>query len=189
MKSSEIPFNMKIHYDEQLNEQAINFEEMEKGVDFLKEKYESLPDKGAKGVVLLGQIGSYLRVLNQLPEAEKTFEKAQKIIKEHDLPHIAMAIDLRMALIHLAKKKYVPANKIFEDALKTIKESDDKKLTQLSDFALFHYARSKFAEGCLQEARDMVTRALELRLVKGDLEVIEHTQNVLGTINQKIGEN
>ena len=102
---------MKVHYDDDLNEVAENFEEMEKGVEVLKKEFEKLNDDSIQSAILLGQIGSFLRVLKQLPEAEQTFAHALDILNKHRQMHVRMAIVLRMSLIDLAKKKFLPANK------------------------------------------------------------------------------
>lgn len=185
MKTSEIPFNVNITYDENLNEVPKDFKDLKRGVDFLKVQFSKLDQESPQAAVMLGQIGSYLRILNDFDESRQTFTHALSILSKHKLPHIKMAIILRMALIDLSEKKYSPANKIFEDSLKELDHHNSEKFEKLRDFALFHLGRSKFFEGSYSEAKRLITESLELRLIKGDLEMIEHTKNALGIINKK----
>ena len=123
--------------------------------------------------------------MNEFEEARQSFSHALSILSKHKLPHIKMAIILRMALVDLSEKRFSPANRVFEDSLKEIENHNSDKYENLKDFILFHLGRSKFFEGSYSEAKDLITESLELRLIKGDLEMIEHTKNALGIINKK----
>lgn len=180
-------FNMDFYYAEDLREVPKNPEEMRRGIEQLKDSLEKEDDE-LKRASLMSQIGSYARIFGDLDLAENMYNDALSVIENKGKVHHVLAIKLRLAIVYQWKKEYSKADNIFSKSIKHIEKTRDENVQKYLDFACQHYAKSLFEQGLYQRALDHLIRALELRLEKGDMSLVESTQKAIQICRDKLGE-
>jgi tetratricopeptide (TPR) repeat protein len=186
MKKDEIPFNMNFTYGNDLREVPDDPEQMRKGVDYLKEKLEEEQDGGAAEAALRSQLAGYCRIMGDLELAKEHYQKAKDILKEAGKEQHIFAIQLRMAIVYQWDGRFKNADEIYSKSIEKSRRSSDKTIQKYLDFALQHYGKSKFEQGQFDSALDCFMEALELRLIKGDLTLIESTQKAIEVTRSKL---
>lgn len=118
-----------------------------------------------KRASLLGEIGFYLRSLDQFDEAEKHLLEALHIISLKNLG-IAKEIQQKIRLAHVwqEKKDFNKSEKLFAEIIQVCRENTEAQ-TYL-DFALQHAGKNFFDKGQYQVALEYFSEALSVRLKK-----------------------
>lgn len=184
MKASEIPFNMEVEIQDDLREAPKSYDDMQRGVAFLKNKIQETNDDEIELASIFSLIGAYARILLELEESENFLNLSLKIYEKHDLKIQAFAVKIRLATTYLWKEQFTKADAFFSSAIKICEKSKNQKIKDYLDFVLQHYGKSKFEQKCYNEANKLFIRAMELRAIKGNLELMESSQQALTVVNK-----
>lgn len=187
MKTSDIPYNMKFSYGDDLREVPEDSEQMRKGLDWLQDKIiELAPDDTKKAAVLLAQIGGYARIMGDFDLSEKCYHDAIKSFESLKATEQVFATKLRLAVTYQFQKKFTKSTEIYEKAIKIMRSSKSPAVRNYLDFALQHFGKQKFEQGFFQEALDFFMETYELRIVKGDLDLVASTEFAINKTKEKI---
>ncbi|OUR96559.1 hypothetical protein A9Q84_09425 [Halobacteriovorax marinus] len=185
MKVSDIPFNMEVEIQEDLREAPKSYDGMEKGVGFLKDEMNKTTDE-LNLASIYSLIGNYSRILLKLADSEKFLNFSLEIYEKHELKIEAFAVKIQLATTYLWNEQFTKADKFFLSAIKLCEKSQNEKIKDYLDFVIQHYGKSKFEQKCYHEANVLFVRAMELRVVKGNLELMESSQKALTVVNKFI---
>jgi len=183
MKASEIPFNMEVEIQVDLREAPKSYDEMKKGIAFLKTKIEETEDE-LELASMYSLIGGYSRILLELDESEKYLNLSLEIYEKQQFKIQAFAVKIRLATTYLWKEQFTKADAFFISAIKICEKSHNEKIKDYLDFVLQHYGKSKFEQKCYNEANELFIRAMEMRAAKGNIELMESTQQALTIVNK-----
>ncbi|GEN31567.1 tetratricopeptide (TPR) repeat protein [Cerasibacillus quisquiliarum] len=173
MNFSDIPFNMKFHFDDDLREVPISKGDMIKGINFIKESLSYVQTEGEKAK-LYGLIGVYSRIVQQLDESKRYLDLAVKINESHQNDRARFVNELRLAHTHQWMKNFTVSNKIFNRLVNQALENDNYKTTYL-DFVYQHAGKNFFDQGKYHSALTYFEEALEIRMRKDNQELIDST--------------
>ncbi|MGZ3775573.1 MAG: tetratricopeptide repeat protein [Pseudobdellovibrionaceae bacterium] len=117
----------------------------------------------AERVNLQGEIGVYLRSLDQFVEAEAFLQEALQLIKENGLG-VRKEIQSKIRLAHVFQeaKQFKKSDSLFCETLKICQT--DSKAAPLLHFALQHAGKNEFDQGNLLPALQYFEEALSIRL-------------------------
>lgn len=164
-----------LFFDKNLRDIPVDLVALKQEVQKLHDFLPCITDPKTR-VSTLGQIGVYLRRLEDLDAAESTLNEALKIISENNLGQ-ALAVQQKIRLGHVLqwKKQFDKSNPLF---LKVISECrENLELTQYLDFALQHSGKNLFDQKRFQEALTQFNEALILRQNrKAPLDQVESTE-------------
>jgi len=126
-------------------------------------------------VKILGEMGSYARILERLDEAEKYLNEAVALIDKHDLGINLWAQNgLRLAHIYQWQSRYEIAEEIFTDIEEMCEMK--KELSSFHHFAIQHCGKFYFQVGMTELALEYFEEALEQRKKLGDKSLIDSTK-------------
>ncbi|WP_439874340.1 hypothetical protein ACSLGG_23635 [Bacillus mycoides] len=162
-----IPFEMGYTFDENLREKPLSLAEMKQGIKVLKERlYEgSLYGKSC------GLIGVYERIAGNLSESKHYLQKAIKYYTQTDSIKGLFINKLRLAHTYHWERNFSAANTIFTELLQTLPD-----FPAYEDFFYQHYGKRKLDEGDFHTALSYFQKALQIRLQKGNEELIHSTK-------------
>lgn len=190
MKASDIPFNMNFSYGDDLREVPEDSEQMRKGLDWLQDKVVELgPDDSKKAAVLLAQIGGYARIMGDFELSEKCYLDAIKAFEDLKASEQVFATKLRLAVTFQYQRKFSKSTEIYEKAIKIMRSSKSASVRNYLDFAIQHFGKQKFEQGFFSEALDYFMEAYELRIVKGDLDLVASTEFAINKTKEKLDSN
>ena len=135
---------------------------------------------------LLAQIGSHYRCLEKLEESENCLRKALEVFNSLKRIDAQIVTSIRLALTLHSKKKWTESEELYLNCIKKIESSQDSKVSSLLDFAYYNYARFLFEQKRYKTSLDFFIKALELRLIKGDIELINNTQIAINRLKELI---
>ena len=162
--------------------------QMQKGLAWLENELMTSKNQATpKEAALLSQIGVYARILGDLDLAEDSFNKAIEILECAGRPDHILGVKLRLAIVHQFRGAYTKADNFYHNAIKAIRSSKDERVSKYLDFALQHLGKSRFEQKLYQESLDYFLEALEIRLMKGDIELIGSTEKAIAKIREKLG--
>ncbi|WP_035436109.1 tetratricopeptide repeat protein [Bacillus sp. UNC322MFChir4.1] len=172
-KMKHIPFEMGYTFDENLREQPISLEQMKQGIAFLK---TNLTTSGISYAKQCGLIGTYERIAGNLSESK--FYLRQAIEQYETSQHIrGLFINkLRLAHVYHWERNFEEAHKIFNELLHLLQQNE---LTTYEDFFYQHYGKCKIDEGNISTALTYFQKALQIRVKKGDQELIRSTEQCI----------
>lgn len=186
---SKIPFNMKYSIGDDLREVPDDAVQMQKGLLWLQENFSKMEDqKSPKAAATLSRIGTFARMLGDLEVAESSFQDSLVILEEKGRSDQALAVKLRLAIVHQFKGDYAKADNFYVNAIKVMKNSKDERINRFLDFALQHLAKSRFEQKFYREALDYSLEALEIRLIKGDMDLIQSTEQVISKVRANLDD-
>lgn len=187
MKKSDIPFNMEFSYGDDLREVPEDTHQMKKGVDWLQDKLVEIgPDDNKKAAVLLTHLGGFARIMGDYDLSEKCYLDAARAFEELKMSEQVFATKLRLAVTYQHKGNTTKSSEIYMKAIKMMKESKSQSVRSYLDFALQHYGKQKFEAKLYQEALDLFMEAMELRIIKGDLDLISSTEFAIAKTREKL---
>ncbi|KAA0749617.1 hypothetical protein DN389_03360 [Bacillus sp. AY3-1] len=162
-----IPFEMGYTFDENLREKPISLAEMKQGIVFLKEHLheDSLYGKSC------GLIGVYERIAGNLSESKYYLQEAIENYTQTDNIQGLFINKPRLAHTYHWERKFPAANALFTELLQTLPD-----LPAYEDFFYQHYGKSKLDEGYFHTALSYFQKALQIRLQKGNEELIHSTK-------------
>jgi len=137
-------------------------------------------------ITIMGRLGVYLRILGKLDDAQSYLETAAALSDEVADSKSALINRIRLAHVYQWQHRYDLADPIFQDCI-TLCETNPT-LQHYLDFSYQHYGKSLFDQARYQEAASFFQAALDLRLQKGDMELIESTELALKTAQARMYE-
>lgn len=168
-----IPFEMGYTFDENLREKPLSLEQMKQGITFLK---TNLTTPGISYAKQCGLIGAYERIVGNLSESKFYLQQAieQCEISQHIQGRFINK--LRLAHVYHWERNFKEAHKIFNELLHLLQQNE---LAVYKDFFYQHYGKCKIDEGDISTAFTYFQRALQIRLKKGDQELIDSTEQCI----------
>lgn len=135
-------------------------------------------------VKLLGEIGTYSKILRKLEAAERALEKSLALIDEHQLGLEVWAVHtLRFADVRRFQGQSLDAETAYRSVL-TLRERHPI-LGELEDFAWQHLGKLHFDLGEWDKAEAAFNKALEIRRRKNLTELITSTELALTVTRKK----
>jgi tetratricopeptide (TPR) repeat protein len=168
-----IPFNMTFHFNKELREVPNDKKEMLQGIQWLKTCGESNSN-------VHGLIGVYARIVEQLDESEEYLRLA---IEHADNEKSVCINELRLAHTYQWKKQFQQANSLFQKLFHQLETSH--VYADYKDFLFQHYGKNLFDQGLYGEALKYFQKALEIRFVKGDPELIASVELAIEVCTKK----
>ena len=188
MQPAEQSYNLSTHFDlTTLRDVPDDPAAMEGAIRYLEERLPILDNLSiAQQITTLSRLGSYCRILNRLDEAQTYLEKAVAISQRENYPTTTLINRIRLAHVHQWQRRFDLSDPIFQDCI-TLCEIDPT-LQPYLDFAYQHYGKSLFDQAHYAEAVSFFQAALDIRLHKGDKELIGSTELALKTTQAKMHE-
>lgn len=187
MSKLDIPFNMNFSYGDDLREVPEDSEQMRKGLEWLQDKLVELgPEDAGKAAGLLTQIAGYARIMGDFPLSEKCFKDSIRVFEEAGKTELVFLNKLRMAVLYQHMKNYTKSSEIYTGAIKFIRASKSAKVQNYLDFALQHYGKQLYEQKRFKDALDHFMEAYELRLAKGDLDLMSSTEIAISKAKEAI---
>jgi tetratricopeptide (TPR) repeat protein len=180
-ETKDIPFNMDYKINKELREQPVDMDAMLMGIDHLKEELEN-EENQIKRASILSLLGVFSRISGDYIGSENFLKESYEIFKTEKKFLAAFVARLRLGVTYQWKEQYSKSEKIFLSCIDIARNSDDPALAGYEDFALQHLGKCKFDQGLINEALDYFTEAMELRIVKGDLELIKSTEKAIEVV-------
>lgn len=113
----------------------------------------------------LGEIGVWLRILNELDQAEKYINESLQLLLNSDLEEkesLLIQQKIRLAHVYQYKKKFDLSNEFFTNILDEIRRN--KSLHYYLPFALQHAGKNLFDQSLFQESLSLFEEALRIRI-------------------------
>ncbi|WP_374015829.1 tetratricopeptide repeat protein [Paenibacillus thiaminolyticus] len=176
-----IPYNMNFVFDEALHEKPIDTEDMNRGIDYLKKQFTREPTAGTAGL-----IGTYSRIVNDFDNAKKYLTIAIKLNKSRNNERGVFANKIRLANTYQWNKEYAEADILFHELEEEIATVDISTREIYEDFLYQHFGKNKFDQEQYEEALIHFNKALQIRLNKGNQELIQSTTLAIDTTRKKI---
>ena len=159
-----IPFEMGYTFDENLRKTYLA--ETSKGI-VLEEHLHEGPLYGKN----CGLIGVYERITGNLSDSKYYLQEAIEYYTQTDNIQGILLTNFVSHIHIIGESNLSAANTIFAELLQTLPD-----LPAYEDFFYQHYGKSKLDEGDFQTALTCFQKALQIRLQKGDEELIHSTK-------------
>ena len=185
MKLVDIPFNMKTSFNESLREVPEDFEQFREGIEWLKNKIEETELESVERGVMLSLCGGFSRIVMDLDDSLEQLKEALRIFQTQSKTVPEFVCQIRLAHTYQYKEDFATAESLFQKLLQELRTNPRHACSDYLDYVFQHYGKCLLEMGHLEKAETLFLKALELRLVKGDLELIESTQKALQSISAK----
>lgn len=188
-------FNLNYRFGADLREIPENPASMQAYVDFLigeirKLKIEKPAHEGeipanVRAVVkLLGEVGSYAKILKKPEAARNALDKSLSLIDQYQLGLGTWAVHtLRYGDVLRFQNDALGAETAFRSVLEMAERQP--AIAELADFAWQHLGKMYFDGKQLKKAEDCFLKALEIRKKKGVKELTESTELALRVLAMK----
>ncbi|MFN8674291.1 MAG: tetratricopeptide repeat protein [Candidatus Sericytochromatia bacterium] len=170
--------NTKTYFLSNLRPSPENISDYIKHVDFLENTLLKLEQKNEKAK-LFSEIGFKKAILENYLDAINYLEKAIKIFEELNLEKNLIVAKIRLATTFQWAKNFEKANKLFDLILEEINKNTN--LIDYKDFAYQHRGKNFFDQFFYEKALDDFEKALEIRNLKNDSELISSTILAINT--------
>jgi len=186
MKISEIPHCMEYEINEvNLREKAVDIEQMRKGIEFLLNKKENESNQIKKAII--GSLTAvYARLVGEYDTSIKLLNECIVVFTSNGNAARALASKVRLATTLLWNEKFASADKIYKECHLEIKQSAEPSLKSQEDSVLYYLGKCKFEQKQYGLAVDLLVKALELRIIKGDIELIQSTEKSINIARKKL---
>jgi len=166
--------NLKYTFNTDLREVPDNSKDISKYI-LEKNKELKILDEPKERVKVLGEIGSYSRILENLDEAEKYLNEAMSLIEEHDLGiKLWVQNGIRLAHLYQWQGRYEIAEQMFYDIEEMCEVKKD--VSSYLHFVIQHIGKFNFQVGSFDEALECFEEALALRENLGDQSLIDSSK-------------
>ena len=183
----QIPFNMKFTYGDDMREVPEDATDLLKGIEWLNEELIRVsPVDTLQSAVILLNLCVYGRISGDYKAAQTCGLDALKVFSEYKKSEEAFLTKLRLAQVCHYQGKFAKANDVYSQALETVEKSKSQQVKKYSEFILFHWGCMKFEQRFYGEASSLFARALDERLILGDIEKIQQAQQAMGRVNDKL---
>lgn len=177
----------EFYFDENLRDVPVDPDGLRLYVSKLQTSLDSTLDV-RKRVSLLGEIGVYLRSLNELDKSQSVLEIALEEVNQHHLG-IRVEVQQKIRLAHTLqwKKDFKKSTALFDEILNICRSNPDAEF--YLDFALQHAGKNYFDQNLYQAAKVAFLEALHLRKQrKAPQDQLESTELALKTVLSRIGK-
>jgi tetratricopeptide (TPR) repeat protein len=174
---SDIPFNIRYHFDEHERDVPDDPDQMGKGIAWLWDRARDPRLPPADRIRYAGLAGSCARTLRRLTLAERLLNYALKLsIQQKDVRAIA-ANTIRYAHVLQWRRDFARSSALFQEALALAKSSP--AAADLVDFAYQHLGKNALDQEQWAEAAGFFEQALALRRDRGEAGLIASSERAL----------
>ena len=173
-----IPFNLNFKYDDRLRERPEFPEEFRNAVKYLEEKIKS-PESELKKGQLLSYAGVLCRISGELEKSLLYLERAREIFNKEEHEISGYINRIRIAQTYQLMNRHDEAESLLKCLLE---ESSEDEYGHLEDFIRQHLGKVYFDKGLYVDAESEFKKALKIRLLKDNEELIESTEFALRKI-------
>ena len=176
--------NMNLNLNTQFDQKLRAYFECPEDANTYVKQLEELSEKTLSSKMLAklhGRLGMHLLFLNKYEQAKNQLAKSLKIIEENSLDlQLKVQQQIRWATLLQWEGKYYEADILF---LKLIEVCNKKEnCHHYLDFCYQHYGKSLFEQEKYNQALEYLRKALELRKIKDNKELIESTEMAIQRI-------
>lgn len=165
---------MLYHFDDNLHEVPNDPAEIAAEIARLKDEAVSTTDD-LERAKLLGMLGAYQRIMNQLDAAAETLNQAVELSKGH--AKFSLVNRLRLAHVHQWQKDYASSNQEFDKLV--VEVESDEHVAMYRDFVYQHAGKNRFDQQDYAGALAYFEKALAIRQEKQDNSLIDSTQHAI----------
>jgi tetratricopeptide (TPR) repeat protein len=176
--------NLSYTFDSDLRDAPNSPEDMEAACELLAAQLCGGGLESAEEVKLLGQLGFLSRMLGRLEAAQGYLERAVGVASAMGNKRAALVNGIRLAHVYQWQRAFDEADALFVECLHRCENDPD--LAAYTDFACQHYGKSLFDQGRYREAEAMFSLAMEIRLDKGDNDLIDSTRLALQVTRERL---
>ena len=176
-------FDLSYHYDDDLQDVPNNPGEMRQAIDFWQAQLDQPGLEIFQRIKLLGRIGGYARTLRDLDRAEQALTTALKLSKAIESRRLAATNSIKLAHVYQWQQRYIESETMFEAAIALCK--NNLEAAPYLDFAYQHFGKCKFDQQKYVEALQCFEQALDIRVKKGDPELIASTELAIATTHSR----
>ncbi len=182
MNLQDIPYDVSYSIDDSLKERANNPDAMQEAVVWLEARLADEQDTHEQ-MTLYSTIGALCRVLGRLDEAEAYINMAITA-SNHLRDRSAQLRNLiRLAQVYQCRQDYMLADRLYNQVIMACVTDPDATVRPFQnpfknglDFAYQHLGKSKFEQADYENAYRLFEKALAIRQLKRETELIESTQ-------------
>jgi tetratricopeptide (TPR) repeat protein len=179
--------DLTYHFDSNLRDIPNSPEDMRAHIATLEAELSTTPPPDTETQLrLLGTIGVYARMLDDLTKAEHNLLAALSLAQQTNNRSSYVANSLRLAHVLQWQQRFTEADSIFTAIIQLCRA--DPNLSHYLDFAYQHYGKSLFDQQRYAEAERAFNSALILRQSKDDPSLLESTQFALETTRSWLGK-
>lgn len=184
-------FNLNYKFGADLREIPENAKSMQSYLDFLQQALQRISeppqeDQIRVSVKLLGEVGSYGKILRKLDLAQQALEKSLALIDKHQLPIEIWAVHtIRYGDVKRFQAEYLDAQASFHAVIEMVQRKPS--IAHLEDFAWQHLGKLFFDQKKRQDAEACFQKALALRKKKNIKELIDSTELALRVLAKTKG--
>ncbi|WP_245849971.1 tetratricopeptide repeat protein [Shouchella clausii] len=184
MDMSAIPFNLDFYFDENLREVPLSKAEMMKGIEFLKKQIPIFQNDKNEIAKIYGLMGVYLRIVKELEESKKYLRLAIQTYESTSNDNSLFVNKLRLAHTYQWQKDFHTSNQMFKKLMEEAEICDERR--GILDFVYQHYAKNLFDQENYDLAISYFHKALNLRIQKGQKDLIESTEYAIHICKGKL---
>ncbi len=179
-------FNLVFTFNTSLQEVPDNPKSMASFIEVNKLKLDKVKDP-LERIMILGELGSYARILERLDEAEQYLDEAMTLIENHDLGvELWVQNGIRLAQVYQWQGRYEVVKQMFCD-LEEICELEEDVFDYMH-FVIHHRGKFNFQIGCFEEALECFEEALEIRKILGDQVLIDSSKHAIAMTKMRLEE-
>ena len=184
-KASEpLSFSDNFFIDDNLRDIPKNPELVKQRVEYLESQVRETSSSDEQ-VKFYGEMGGLYRVLGQLELAEDFLQKALALVKENNLgQRMYVIFGIRLAHVWQWQKKFEKSNFLFERLLQICRQ--EKDCENLLDFTYQHQGKNFFDQGNYKRALECFSRALDIRVKRKNLDLIQSTEFAIQVTQKKL---
>lgn len=176
-------FDLSYHYDDDLQDVPNNPGEMRQAIDFWQAQLDQPGLEIFQRIKLLGRIGGYARTLRDLDHAEQALTTALGLSKAIESRRLEATNSIKLAHVYQWQQRYIESKTMFEAAIALCK--NNLEAAPYLDFAYQHFGKCKFDQQKYAEALHCFEQALDIRMEKGDPELIASTELAIATTHSR----
>ncbi len=166
-----IPYNMEYEVDHSLREVPKDQTSMPNEIQFLIN--ESLDKTGVDKARLLSRIGVYQRICGELERSLTNLIEAKSLMRRYGNLRLNTVTNLRIAQTLQFLQRFDESEQLFSKLGQEIQ--NDEELKDLLDFVYQHHGKLYFEQKKFNEALQLFHKALQLRKLKNEQELINST--------------
>lgn len=179
-------YNLNYTFNDQLRDVPENPKDVLNYILEEQEKLKSIKEP-KKRVAMLGKIGSFARMLEELDDAEAFLGEALELISEYDLGvRLWVANGIRLAHVYQWMGAFDIAEEMFFNIIEMCEEKEE--VSDYLHFASQHFGKFYFDLEEYEEALEYFEDAIERRKIIGDDALIKSTQFAIDVTKKHIKE-
>lgn len=176
-----LDFNLNYSFGDDLKEIPDDQGQFDQAIEYLKEQLEKESSQ-LELTKVHSKLGSLLRIRGRLDESLNHHLMAEKILDGLSEPRLAVLNKIRLASTFQFLKSYDQATEILKACINSIEGSPES--SDIIDFAFQHLGKVYFDQREVEKAEVAFLKALEIRKVKGDQELVASTTQALNAIQK-----